>query len=61
MNENDTEIISGILQKEGFTMVKNMSDANIVLLNTCAIRENAEAKVWNRLQELRAHKSKTKK
>jgi len=61
MNENDTEIISSILQKSGMTLTKDISEANVVLLNTCAIRENAESKVWNRLTELRSLKKKVKK
>ena len=61
MNENDTEIISSILQKAGLSLTKDINDANVVLLNTCAIRENAESKVWNRLTELRSLKKKVKK
>ena len=61
MNENDTEVVGAILEKDGMIWTKDMSEANVVLLNTCAIRENAEQKIWNRLQELRAHKSKIKK
>jgi len=61
MNESDTEIISSILQKAGFVCTKDMASANIVFLNTCAIRENAETKVWNRLSELSVTKKKLKK
>ena len=61
MNESDTEIVNSILTNAGYEATKHFKDANIVLLNTCAIRENAESKIWNRLTELRAIKNKTKK
>ena len=61
MNENDTEIVSSILQNAGFVNTKEISNAQIIFLNTCAIRENAETKVWNKLTELRAMKNKVKK
>ena len=41
----------------GFQKVKSADEADIVLLNTCAIRDNAEQKIWNRLGELRATKA----
>lgn len=61
MNESDTEIISGILQKAGFIKEMNFEDADIVFLNTCAIREGAENKIWKRLETIRAFKHKEKK
>lgn len=61
MNESDTEIVNSILRGAGYLHTPNVSDAHIVLLNTCAIRENAEMKIWNRLNELKAMKSKAKK
>jgi len=46
MNVNDTEVVSGILHKAGMTYTDTLEDADLVLLNTCAIRENAENKIW---------------
>jgi len=60
MNESDTEIVNSILKEAGYIAVKDVSEAHIILLNTCAIRENAEGKVWHRLNELRVMKSKVK-
>jgi tRNA-N(6)-(isopentenyl)adenosine-37 thiotransferase enzyme MiaB len=60
MNESDTEIVNSILQNAGYIPTKLFSEAQIVLLNTCAIRENAESKVWNRLNEIKALKTKGK-
>ena len=52
MNEADTEIIRSILAKENFSFVKNEDDADIIMLNTCAIRENAHRKVYGRVHEI---------
>ncbi len=52
MNVSDSELMSGILTRNGYEMVDRLENANVVLLNTCAIRENAEEKVLNRLKHL---------
>jgi len=49
MNESDTEIVSSILTSNGFIEVKSAEDAEIVFANTCAIWENAESKIWNKI------------
>ena len=56
MNVSDSELMSGILTQNGYEMVDRLEDANVVLLNTCAIRENAEEKVLNRLIHLHHRK-----
>ena len=56
MNVSDSELMSGILTQNGYEMVDRLEDANVVLLNTCAIRENAEEKVLNRLVHLHHRK-----
>ena len=53
LNENDSEKISGMLTEMGYTETKNFEDANIVVFNTCCIRENAEEKVFGKLGELK--------
>ena len=58
MNVSDTEIVMSIMQQGGFDMVKQPEAADIVLLNTCAIRDNAEQKVWKRLEMLNALNTK---
>jgi tRNA-2-methylthio-N6-dimethylallyladenosine synthase len=56
MNVSDSEIVASVLQGAGFGLTHDAERADVVLLNTCAIRENAEQKVRRRLQELRARK-----
>ncbi|XP_023935614.1 CDK5RAP1-like protein [Bicyclus anynana] len=56
MNLSDTEIVWSILQKEGFEKTEKEEEADIFLVMTCAIREGAENKIWNRLDHLRGYK-----
>ena len=53
MNVSDTEIVRSVLGSAGFSEATAEGEADVVLLNTCAIRENAEQKVWSRLANLR--------
>ena len=53
MNFSDSEIVASILQEEGFGATRNFEDANLILINTCSIREKAEQTVRNRLQAFR--------
>ena len=50
MNVSDTELVRSILIDNGYTMVEREAGADVVLLNTCAIREKAEAKIWGKLR-----------
>ncbi len=56
MNFADSEIVSSILHGEGFDTTTTLADADLVLLNTCSIREKAELTVRARLREINAHK-----
>lgn len=58
MNVADTEVVRAVLQGSGYTVADTFDAADVVLLNTCAIRENAEAKIWGRLRQMRAAKRK---
>lgn len=53
MNFSDSEIIASILEKEGYKNTSNEKDADVIFLNTCAIRDNAENRVWTRLKDLK--------
>ena len=56
MNVSDSEIVASILRDGGFGLTRDADAADVVLLNTCAIRDNAEQKVRHRLDALRARK-----
>jgi tRNA-2-methylthio-N6-dimethylallyladenosine synthase len=58
MNFSDSEIVASILTKQGYTTTRNEAEADLVLLNTCSIRENAEQRVRNRLTEFKHRKEK---
>ncbi|KAI8112312.1 hypothetical protein M9434_003635 [Picochlorum sp. BPE23] len=49
MNVNDSEVVGKLLQDKGYSVAPSAEEADVVLLNTCAIRENAESKIWQRL------------
>ena len=56
-NERDSENIAGLLEKIGYTLTQNEKDADIVIINTCAIREGAEDKVFGELGALKRYKT----
>ncbi len=58
MNVSDSEIVASLLREQGFGLTHSPEQADVVLLNTCAIRENAEQKVRRRLDVFRARKRK---
>lgn len=58
MNFSDSEIVASVLGKEGYTTTQNPEDADLVLLNTCSIRDKAEQTVRNRLNHFNGHKRK---
>ena len=56
MNLADTEIVLGILQNNGYSVTKELDNADVVLLNTCSIRENAEQRIYGRLGNIKTAK-----
>lgn len=60
MNFSDSEIVASILQERGYSTTRNMEEADVVLLNTCSIRDKAEQTVRNRLQHVNATKKKSR-
>ena len=58
MNLSDSEIIASIMQKDGYDITTNYQSADLIFVNTCAIRDNAEQRVRNRLKEYNALKTK---
>ncbi len=60
MNFSDSEIVASILAKDGYTPVESAEDADLVLLNTCSIREKAEYTVLQRINEMNNLKARNK-
>lgn len=58
LNENDSEKLAGMLEKMGYTKTSEMFEADVVLINTCCVRENAEERVFGKLGELKKIKEK---
>lgn len=58
MNFSDSEVVASILEKEGYNTTKNANEADLILLNTCSIREKAEQTVRKRITDFRKNKQK---
>jgi tRNA-2-methylthio-N6-dimethylallyladenosine synthase len=58
MNVADSDLLTGILLRAGYGKTERPDDADIILINTCAVREKAEERVYARAQELHAHKKR---
>ena len=56
MNFSDSEVVASIMKNDGYTTTRNVDEADVVLINTCSIRENAETRVRNRLTEFKKKK-----
>lgn len=61
MNLNDTEIVSSILSDSGMEMSETIDNADVILLNTCSVRDNAEKRIRERLIHLKQYKKKNNK
>lgn len=61
MNERDSEIMAGVVEECGYTRVNREEEADLIVYNTCLIRENAEMKVFGNLGQLKALKKKNPK
>ena len=58
MNVNDSEVVLAVLQKEGYSLCRTMEEADLILVNTCSIRDNAEQRILGRLDVFRLQKIK---
>ncbi len=56
MNFSDSEVVASIMAKEGYSTTRNVDEADVILINTCSIRENAETRVRTRLGDLKIKK-----
>ena len=60
MNVNDSEVILSILQDAGYALTENIEQADVILANTCSIRDNAEQRIWGRIDQFKIQKKKRK-
>ncbi|MDP2209090.1 MAG: tRNA (N6-isopentenyl adenosine(37)-C2)-methylthiotransferase MiaB [Bacteroidota bacterium] len=56
MNVADSEVVLSILKKDGYEIIEDISSADVILVNTCSVRENAEERIIGRLGEFKRHK-----
>jgi len=61
MNVADSEVVSSIMQMDGFETINNLQEADVIFVNTCSVRDNAEQRVISRLQFFQSLKRKNKK
>lgn len=61
MNFSDSEIVISILKEQGYTLTDNYKNADLILVNTCSIRDHAEQRVINRMQEFKSARKKDPK
>ena len=60
MNVNDSEVVLSILQQSGYSLCNSIKEADLILINTCSIRDNAETRIWGRLDIFRLEKLRRK-
>ena len=58
MNVNDSEVILSILQDAGYALTEDIENAQVILANTCSIRDNAEQRIWGRIDQFKLQKRK---
>jgi tRNA-2-methylthio-N6-dimethylallyladenosine synthase len=56
MNELDSELVVGALRRQGYVLTHDVGDADVILFNTCSVRQHAEDKIYSALGRLRGHK-----
>ena len=56
MNVGDTEIVVSVMQQEGYIYTERIEEADVILINTCSIRDNAEQRIWGRLAEMKRYR-----
>ena len=57
LNENDSEKLSGMMEEMGYRQTEDLSIANVYIINTCCVRENAEERLFGKLGELKVKKA----
>ena len=60
MNVADSEVVAAIMEENNYSITKNVDDADVIFINTCSIRDNAEQRIWGRLNVFNQIKKKKK-
>jgi len=60
MNVSDTEVVFSILKKEGYERTTEIRNADVILANTCSVRDNAEQRIWGRIEQFNIERRKRK-
>ena len=60
MNVADSEVVASIMEMDGYELTENEKEADAIFINTCSVRDNAEQRVYNRLENIRSFKKKKK-
>ena len=60
MNVADSEVVASVMQMAGYEMTENIEDADAIFVNTCSVRDNAEQKIYGRLQYFHSLRKKKK-
>ena len=58
MNVADSEVVASVMQMAGYETTDNIDEADAVFLNTCSVRDNAEQKIYHRLEALAAERKR---
>ena len=58
MNVNDSEVVLSILQDAGYVLTEDIEEADVIFANTCSIRDNAEQRIWGRIDQFKLQKRK---
>lgn len=58
LNENDSEKISGMAEEMGYTKTEKFEEANLAIINTCCVRENAEERLFGKVRRIKKFKRK---
>ncbi|MCF0206156.1 MAG: MiaB/RimO family radical SAM methylthiotransferase, partial [Bacteroidales bacterium] len=60
MNVADSEVVAGLLKERGFQVTDDIQQSDVIIINTCSVRDNAERKIWNRLDYIKGLKRRKK-
>jgi tRNA-2-methylthio-N6-dimethylallyladenosine synthase len=60
MNVADSEVVAAVMAGKGYTITENQLEADVIFINTCSVRDNAEQRIWGRLNLFNSYKKKRK-